>query len=198
MLLFPEEEHDKIRAGALTVTFRDWDKIRVEEGKEYKSFNLGFVRVEEVGYIDIKKITDEDLSAAGFMDMEDFKAVFRKRNPGFNFGSGRVIRIRFSYLGSDNRSASRVKPNEKELIKIMERLVEIDVLSTLDIKCDDVLGSLDRKEAKNSAVLAKQFGIELQDIRQRMTQLKKEGLVDLRRDGYTITIRGKAYLESKI
>ena len=198
MLLFPDDEHDKIRAGAITLTFRDWDKIRVEAGKEYKSFGLGFVRVEEVGYVDVKKISQEDLEAAGFMDMEDFKTIFRKRNPGFNFGSGRVIRIQFSYLGSDNRSASRVKPNEKEFITIMERLVEIDVLSTLDVKCDDILEFLEREQAKNSIVLAKQFNTEIEDIRKRMTQLKKEGLVDLRRDGYIITIRGKAYLDSKI
>ena len=40
MLLFPEEEHNKIKAGLITVTFRDWDKLRVEAGKEYKSFTL--------------------------------------------------------------------------------------------------------------------------------------------------------------
>ena len=46
MLLFLKEEHDRIKAGLITVTFRDWDRIRVEAEKEYKSFDLGFVRVE--------------------------------------------------------------------------------------------------------------------------------------------------------
>lgn len=198
MLLFPAEEHERIKMGELTVTFRDWDRIRVEAGKEYKSFNLGFVKVEEVGYIDFKKIPDEDLKAAGFANLDDFKQVFRKRNPGFNFGSGRMIRIKYAYLGSDNRTAAGVKPNERELIKIMERLVEIDVMSEIDVKSEDILEFLDLDEAQNSVALSQQFDLPRDVIRKRMAQLKQEGLVASRRDGYVITLRGKSYLDSKI
>jgi len=198
MLLFPEEEHNKIKAGLITVTFRDWDKLRVEAGKEYKSFNLGFVRVEDIGYVDFKKIPDEDFTAAGFKGPDEFKTVFRKRNPGFNFGSGRLIRIKFSFLGSENRMASRVKPNEREVINIMERLVEIDVLSDIGIKSDDILIYLRDQEAVNSRNLAKHFDIDNDKMRQRMAQLKSEGLVASRRDGYLLTVRGKTYLESKV
>jgi len=198
MLLFPKEEHDQIREGLLTVTFRDWDRIRVEAGKEYKSFNLGFVRVDEVGYIDFKKITDEDLKAAGFGNLEDFKTVFRKRNPGFNFGSGKLIRIKYSYLGADNRTAAGVKPNERELIKIMERLVEIDVLSELDVKSEQFLEFLDLEKSKNTLAIAAHFNLPREAVRKRMAQLRKEGLASSQRDGFTITLRGKAYLDSKI
>lgn len=198
MLLFPKEEHERIRRGALTVTFRDWDRIRVEAGKEYKSFNLGFVRVDEVGYIDFKKIPDEDLRAAGFDNLDDFKTVFRKRNPGFNFGSGKLIRVKYTYLGSDNRTAAGVKPNEREMIKIMERLVEIDVLSDIGVRSDDLLEFLDSEQPKNSIVIAKHFNISREDIRKRMAQLRNEGLLASRRDGYIITVRGKTYLDSKI
>jgi DNA-binding transcriptional ArsR family regulator len=198
MLLFPKEEHDRIRNGELTVTFRDWDRIRVEAGKEYKSFSLGFVRVEEVGYIDFKKIPEEDLEAAGFSDLDDFKTVFRKRNPGFNFGSGKLIRIKFTYLGSENRTAAGVKPNEREMIKIMERLVEIDVLSEIPTKSEDILQFLDPDEAKNSLAISKHFDLPREEVRVRMTLLKNEGLVASRRDGYVITVRGKTFLDSKI
>jgi hypothetical protein len=198
MLLFPKEEHDRIRDGEITITFRDWDKIRVEAGKEYKSFDLGFVRVEEVAFIDPKKITEDDLAAAGFSDMEEFKTVFRKRNPGFNFGSGKIIRIRFTYLGAEQRSAARVKPNDRELIRILERLVEIDVLSDLAIKSDAFLEFLDDDVPKNTVAIAGHFNIPREAVRTRMAQLKNEGLVDARREGYTITVRGKAYLDSKI
>jgi len=198
MLLFPKEEHDRIRNGELTVTFRDWDRIRVEAGKEYKSFNLGFVRVEEVGYVDFKKITDEDLTAAGFYDLDEFKTVFRKRNPGFNFGSGKLIRIKYSYLGSENRTAAGVKPNEREMIKIMERLVEIDVLSEIETKSEEFMEFLDTDTAKNSLVIAKHFDLPREEVRKRMTQLKNEGLVTSRRDGYVITVRGRTFLDSKI
>ena len=198
MLLFPKEEHDRIRDGEITVTFRDWDKIRVEAGKEYKSFDLGFVRVEEVAFIDPKKITETDLAAAGFDDMEEFKTVFRKRNPGFNFGSGKIIRIKFTYLGAEQRSAARVKPNDRELIRILERLVEIDVLSDLQIKSDAFLEFLDGDVPKNTVAISGHFSIPREAVRTRMAQLKNEGLVDARREGYTITVRGKAYLDSKI
>ncbi|MDD4053111.1 MAG: hypothetical protein PHR28_14595 [candidate division Zixibacteria bacterium] len=198
MLLFPKEEHDRIRDGEITITFRDWDKIRVEAGKEYKSFDLGFVRVEEVAFIDPKKITEADLAAAGFADMDEFKAIFRKRNPGFNFGSGKIIRIRFTYLGAEQRSAARVKPNDRELIRILERLVEIDVLSDLQIKSDAFLEFLDDDVPKNTVAISGHFSIPREAVRTRMAQLKNEGLVDARREGYTITVRGKAYLDSKI
>ena len=198
MLLFPKEEHDRIRFGEITITFRDWDKLRVEAGKEYKSFDLGFVRVEEIAFIDPKKITDEDLAAAGFSDMDEFKTIFRKRNPGFNFGSGKIIRIRFTYLGPEQRNAARVKPNDRELIRILERLVEIDVLSDLPIKSDAFLEFLDGDVPKNTVALAQHFDIPREAVRTRMTQLKNEGLVDARREGYTITVRGTAYLDSKI
>ncbi len=198
MLLFLKEEHDRIRFGQITVTFRDWDKIRVEAGKEYKSFELGFVRVEEVAFIDPKKITEEDLAAAGFDDMDEFKTVFRKRNPGFNFGSGKIIRIRFTYLGAEQRSAARVTPNDRELIRILERLVEIDVLSDLPIKSDAFLEFLEGEIPKNTVAIAQHFDIPREAVRTRMAQLKNEGLVDARREGYTITVRGRAYLDSKI
>ncbi len=198
MLLFPKEEHDQVRNGELTVTFRDWDRIRVEAGKEYKSFLLGFVRVEEVGYVDFKKITEEDLSAAGFYDLDEFKAMFRKRNPGFNFGSGRIIRIKYSYLGSENRTAAGVKPNEREMIKIMERLVEIDVLSDIETKSEEIMEFLDIEKAQNSLAIAKKFDLPRDEVRKRMTQLKNEGMISSRREGYVITLRGKAFLDSQI
>ena len=198
MLLFPKEEHDNIKAGFITVTFRDWDKLRVEAGKEYKSFNLGYVRVEEIGYVDFKKVSEEDLEAAGFNDPDDFKKVFRKRNPGFNFGSGKLIRIKYRFLGEENRSASRVKPNDQELIRIMERLIEIDVMSDAELKCDDILKSLDREIPKNSNAISAEFEIERDEIRKRMTLLKKEGLVSARRNGFVLSIRGKSYLGSKV
>lgn len=198
MLLFPKEEHEKIKRGEITVTFRDWDKLRVEPGKDYKSFNLGFVRVNEIGFIDLKKIPPEDLEAAGFSDMDEFKAVFRKRNPGFNFGSGRVIRISFSYLGAENRMAGGLRPNDRELIHIMERLVDIDVMSELSVKSDDVLSFIQLDKPVNSTTVAEHFGISREETRKCLVQLKKEGLVVSRRDGYTLTVRGKTYLDSKI
>jgi hypothetical protein len=198
MLLFPKEEHEKIKRGEITVTFRDWDKLRVEPGKDYKSFNLGFVRVNEIGFIDLKKIPPEDLEAAGFPDMDEFKAVFRKRNPGFNFGSGRVIRIAFSYLGAENRTAGGLRPNDRELIRIMERLVDIDVMSELSVKSDDILSFIQLDKAVNSTSVAEHFGISREEARKCLVQLKKEGLIVSRRDGYTLTVRGKTYLDSKI
>jgi len=198
MLLFPKEEHEKIKRGEITVTFRDWDKLRVEPGKDYKSFNLGFVRVNEIGFIDLKKIPPEDLEAAGFSDMDGFKAVFRKRNPGFNFGSGRVIRIAFSYLGAENRTAGGLRPNDRELIRIMEKLVEIDVMSELKVKSDDVLSFIEPDKPINSTAVAEHFGISREEARKCLIQLKAEGLVTSRRDGYTLTVRGKTYLDSKI
>jgi hypothetical protein len=198
MLLFPKEEHDKIKRGEITVTFRDWDKLRVEPGKDYKSFNLGFVRVNEIAFIDLKKIPPEDLEAAGFSDMDDFKAVFRKRNPGFNFGSGRVIRIAFSYLGAENRMAGGLRPNDHELIRIMERLVEIDVMSDLKVKSEDVLSFIQLDKPINSTNVAEHFGITREEARKCLVQLKAEGMVTSRRDGYTLTVRGKTYLDSKI
>lgn len=198
MLLFPKEEHDKIRFGEITVTFRDWDKLRVEPGKDYKSFNLGFVRVNDIGYVDIKKIPPEDIKAAGFHTMDDFKAAFRKRNPGFNFGSGRVIRISFSYLGADNRTAAGLRPNDRELIKIMEKLVEIDVMSELSIKSEDVLALLSADTPMTSNRVAEQLKVSREEARKCLVQLKNEGLAQSRRDGYTLSIRGKTYLDSKI
>lgn len=198
MLLFKKEEFDRIRIGEITVTFRDWDRLRVDAGKEYKSFGLGFVRVEEVGFVDFKKIPQEDLTAAGFYDLEDFKTVFRKRNPGFNFGSGKVIRIKFSYLGADDRTAAGIKPGERDLIKIMERLVEIDILSESETKSEDIMHFLEEDTPRNSNDLAQKFNLSREDIRKRMALMKNEGLVKSQRDGYTITVRGKTYLNSKI
>lgn len=198
MLLFKKEEFDRIKTGEITVTFRDWDKIRVEAEKEYKSFGLGFVRVEEVGYVDFKKIPDSDLESAGFYDLDEFRTVFRKRNPGFNFGSGRLIRIQFTYLGSDNKKAGGIKPAERELIKIMERLVEIDVMSDLELESDKILDYLSETTAKNSLSIANHFKIPREELKIRMVQLKKEGLVTAQRDGYLISVRGQTYIDSKV
>jgi hypothetical protein len=198
MLLFPQEEHNKVRSGEKTITFRDWDKLRVEAGMEYRSPGLGFVRVEEIGYIDFKKVPDEDFRAAGFISPEEFKTTFRKRNPGFNFGSGKLIRIRFTYLGKEQRRAAGVVPSERELINIMERLVDIDVNSDLDKRSEEFLEVLDPEQPQTSQRLAERLAVTREQLRTRMAQLKGEGLVALHRNGYIITLRGKTYLNSKI
>ncbi len=198
MLLFKKEEFDRIKAREITVTFRDWDRIRVEAEMDYKSFGLGFVRVEEVGYIDFKKIPDSDLALAGFFDLDEFRTTFRKRNPGFNFGSGRLIRIKFSYLGEDNKKAGGIKPAERELIKIMERLVEIDVMSDMELESDKILTMLSGSEAKNTIAISSHFDVSRDELKLRMARLKKEGLVTAQRDGFLISVRGQTYIDSKI
>ncbi|MCK5125412.1 MAG: hypothetical protein KAR42_04085 [candidate division Zixibacteria bacterium] len=198
MLLFKKEEFDRIRDREITITFRDWDKLRVEEGKEYKSFNLGFVRIDEVGYIDFKKIPQEDIEAAGFYDTDEFKQIFRKRNPGFNFGSGKLIRIKFSFLGSEDRTAAGVKPAERDMIKIMERLVEIDVLAEIGVDSEEFLQFLDFETSKNTLNISKNFNVSRDDVKKLMAALKKEGLITSKRNGFTISVRGKSFLQSKI
>lgn len=198
MLLFKKEEFDRVKSGEITVTFRDWDRIRVEADMDYKSFGLGFVHVEEVGYIDFKKIPDSDLALAGFFDLEEFRTIFRKRNPGFNFGSGRLIRIKFSFLGADNKRAGGIKPAERELIKIMERLVEIDVMSDLELESDKILTMLSGTEAKNTIAISNHFDVSRDELKKRMAQLKKEGLVTAQRNGFLISVRGQTYIDSKI
>jgi hypothetical protein len=98
-LLFKKKFHDAIRSGKKTQTIRLWDECWIKEGREYRVFNLGVVRVTRIDRVRITALTGRDAKLDGFDSLESLLDEIRKIYNVKSLGGKRCYRIRFVFVG---------------------------------------------------------------------------------------------------
>src|SRR3984885_15171704 len=66
VLLFKKPFHDGLTTGAITLTFRRWDKPHVRAGGRYRCHPIGVLEVDAIAKVVAGAITAADATAAGF------------------------------------------------------------------------------------------------------------------------------------
>src|SRR5271169_4668682 len=66
MLLFKKPFWDGLVSGAITLTFRRWQKPHVRAGGRYRCHPIGVLEVDEISLVTVAAINDADAHAAGF------------------------------------------------------------------------------------------------------------------------------------
>ncbi|MBN9163611.1 MAG: ASCH domain-containing protein, partial [Myxococcales bacterium] len=66
MLLFQKRFHEGLVSGAVTVTFRRWDKPHVRVGGRYRCHPIGVLEVDRVDRVKVRDITETDATRSGF------------------------------------------------------------------------------------------------------------------------------------
>ena len=74
MLLFQKRFHEGLVSGAVTVTFRRWDKPHVRVGGRYRCHPIGVLEVDRVDRVRVKDITERDAKRSGFARREELLA----------------------------------------------------------------------------------------------------------------------------
>ena len=128
MLSFKPKYHEKIKTGAITVSFRDWKTLNVQKNKIYKSYNLGLLKVLDVSFKKLADIPLNEMKKSGFKSFQDFKESFEESaRRRVDFKTDSAVKIEFEYLGDDIENKKRVmgKVTPMELFEIRQKLLAL-------------------------------------------------------------------------
>jgi hypothetical protein len=129
VLSFKPKYHEKIKTGAITVSFRDWKTLNVQKNKIYKSYNLGLLKVLDVSFKKLADIPLNEMKKSGFKSFQDFKESFEESaRRRVDFKTDSAVKIEFEYLGDDIENKKRVmgKVTPLELFEIRQKLLALD------------------------------------------------------------------------
>ena len=179
VLSFKPKYHEKIKTGAITVSFRDWKTLNVQKNKIYKSYNLGLLKVLAVSFKKLADIPLNEIKKSGFKSFQEFKESFEESaGRTVDFKTDSAVKIEFEYLGDDIENKKKVmgKVTPMELFEIRQKLLALDenggsgcaVKILLDL---EKLGPLKIEELEKSCRTAPDA------IRLNMRKLKELSLV---------------------
>ena len=129
MLSFKPKYHEKIKTGAITLSFRDWKTLNVQKNKIYKSYNLGLLKVLDVSFKKLSDIPLNEIKKSGFKGLRDFRQSFEESaKRAVDFKKDSAVKIEFEYLGNDIENKKRLmgKVTPMELFEIRQKLLALD------------------------------------------------------------------------
>lgn len=129
MLSFKEKYHEEIKAGKITVSFRDWKTLNVQKNKIYKSCNLGLLKILDVSFKKLADIPFNEIKKSGFRSLQDFKDSYEETaRRAVDFQTESAVKIEFEYLGEEiaNKKTLMGKVTPMELFEIRQKLLALD------------------------------------------------------------------------
>jgi hypothetical protein len=198
MLLFKKPFWDGLASGAITLTFRRWQKPHVRPGGRYRCHPIGVLEVDRIDRVRADAITGDDAAKAGFPDLASLRAYLDELGPLAD--SDELWRVELHHGGDGDRVE----------LALVDTLADDDVAAIRD-----KLARLDRNgpsdgpkkpwTAKTLALIAKhpriaasklapKLGRETQPFKTDVRKLKKLGLTQSFEVGYEVSPRGRAYL----
>ena len=179
MLSFKPKYHEKIKTGAITVSFRDWKTLNVQKNKIYKSYNLGLLKVLEVSFKKLADIPLNEIKKSGFKSFQDFKDSFEESaRRTVDFKTDSAVKIEFEYLGDDIENKKRLmgKVTPMELFEIRQKLLALDENSG-SCWAVKILLDLEKKGPLKIEDLEKSIKIAPDAIKLNIRKLKELSLI---------------------
>jgi hypothetical protein len=187
MLLFQKRFHEGLVSGAVSLTFRRWDKPHVKVGGRYRCHPIGVLEVDKVEKVAAKVISARDAKRAGFADLDEllaYLAVPLDRE---------VWKITLHHGGDGDRVTlaleDQLTPADVEAIR--KRLARLDARAPWTQK---TLAAIKRRPRVAASKLAASLGRETLPFKVDVRKLKKLGLTQSFEVGYEISPRGLAFL----
>ena len=190
MLSFSKKYHDAIKAGKITMSFRDWKILIVQKNKIYKSSNLGLLKVLDVSFRKLADISLSEIKKAGFKSLQDFKGNFEEvARRAIDFRTESAVKIEFEYLGEDIENKKRLmgKVTPMELFEIKQNLLSLEeksgspwVVKTLEV--------LENAGSQKIEDLGKALKMSPDEVKMNMRKLRGLSLIaSNNKRGYSIT-----------
>jgi hypothetical protein len=190
MLLFKGAFHPGLKSGAITLTFRRWEKPHVKAGGRYRCHPIGVLEVDAISRVSVDSITQDDAVKAGFPDRA---ALFEH----LGFSTGEVWRVALHHGGDGDRVALALEDQltDEDVKTIAVKLAKLDGKKRWTAKTLGLIGKHPRVAASK---LAKRAGFaETLPFKEHVRKLKKLGLTQSFEVGYEISPRGRAFLARK-
>ncbi len=193
MLLFKKPFWDGLQTGAITLTFRRWQKPHVRVGGRYRCHPIGVLVVDDARLLPANAITEEDARRAGFASRAALVSYLAELGP---LGDDTPIwRVALHHGGDGDRVEIALddRLGAEDVAAIRAKLAKMDAKKPWTAKTLAMIEQHPRVAASKLAVKLKRETLELKaDIR----KLKKLGLTQSFEVGYEIAPRGRAYLDA--
>jgi hypothetical protein len=191
MLLFKKPFFAGLQSGAITVTYRRWQKPHVRPGGRYRCHPIGVLEVDRIALVTVATIRDADALAAGFATRDALVAYLAELGPLDE--ATEVYRVELHHGGDGDRVeiALNDQLTPDDIAAIRAKLDRLDRDEPWTKKTLAIIGKHPQIAASQ---LAKKLGRETLPFKVDVRKLKKLGLTQSFEVGYEISPRGRAYL----
>ncbi len=188
-VLFKREFHQAIKSGAITVTYRAWQRVRVKVGNRYRLDPDGVLEVDEVREMPVAEITEAAARGCGFASRD---GLIRQLIPVGAGDCATVFEVRFRYLHDPRAVAVDVSADvtEDALRGLSTRLRNMDARSRCGPWTGATLALIDANPRVAASHLAPRLGLETAPFKRNVRRLKGLGLTISHDVGYTLTSLG--------
>ena len=196
VLLFQKRFHEGLVTGAVTLTFRRWDKPHVRAGGRYRCHPIGVLEVDRVERIAVHTITDVDAGRSGFESRAELVAYLGTAKEEAVTDASEVWRVELHHGGDGDRVelALETELTKDDVRAIKAKLAKMDALAGAQPWTKKTLALIGKHPRTAASQLALKLGRETLPFKEDVRKLKKLGLTQSFEVGYEISPRGAAYL----
>lgn len=196
MLLFQKRFHAGLVSGAVTVTFRRWDKPHVRIGGRYRCHPIGVLEVDRIDRVRVGDVTEADARRSGFGARAELIEYLRTARDEALDDDTRVFRIELRHGGDGDRVALALEADlgPADVAAIAAKLARMDADEPWTNK---TLAIIARHPRVAASQLAAKLGRETPPFKVDVRKLKKLGLTQSFEVGYELSPRGRAYLAAR-
>lgn len=191
VLLFKKPFWEGLQSGAITLTYRRWQKSHVRPRGRYRCHPIGVLEVDEVALVPVASITEDDARRTGFATRAELIAYLEELGP--LTPATEVYRVVLHHGGDGDRVELALEDElaTADVAAIRERLARLDKPKRWTQR---TLALIDEHPRVAASKLAKMVKRETPPFKSDVRKLKKLGLTQSFEVGYEISPRGRAYL----
>jgi hypothetical protein len=194
VLLFKKAFFEGLTSGAITLTFRRWQKPHVRVGGRYRCHPIGVLEVDAVDRVPASSITAADARRAGFASVAALRAYLEELGPLAD--SDELWRVELHHGGDGDRVELALddRLTADDIAAIDAKLARLDRARPWT---DETLAIIRKHPRVAASKLAAKLGRETQPFKIDVRKLKRLGLTQSFEVGYEISPRGLAYLAAR-
>lgn len=193
MVAFRKEDRERVASGAITVSFRLWQRAQAKAGNRYAT-GFGTIEMEDVRVVPAGLVSAEDVPRTGCSSIEEVWALAGEHTGANVTAETLLYRLEFRFLGDVPISAAASTPRlpASGLVERLERM---------DLRADEpwafrTLELIEAAPRVPARLLAPELGREKLDFKANVRKLKALGLTISHDTGYELSALGREVLEA--
>ena len=190
MVSFTSEDHARVAAGEITVTWRLWKYPHVKAGRAYATGFGGAVDIEDVMGVRVADVTDADAAEAGLPSAQALIELARSHTCREVSDDTLLYRVQFRF-----QTWVPEKPR-LSLVELESRLARLDSASKFGPWTRTVLRLIESGPGVAARYLAPDVGQPLAVFKVNVRKLKALGLTLSLETGYELSEPGQSYVDT--